>query len=104
LNEILILAGYDVVLVDDPVLIVKIVDETNPDIILLDIRMPVKNGYEVANEIKSLARNCNIPIIGMTGYYRDKDLLLMNICGIQKCLRKPLYPLDIIYQIETVIK
>ncbi|MEW6087832.1 MAG: response regulator [bacterium] len=102
-SETLILAGYDVVVVNDAETAADMVGRAKPDVILLDIRMPGRSGYEVASEITSLAGHNNA-IIGMTGFYRDKDLMLMNICGIGKCLRKPLFPLNMIYHIEAAIK
>ncbi|MDD5773521.1 MAG: response regulator [bacterium] len=103
LNEVLISGGYDVVTVNDPVLAFNMVDKTKPDVILVDMKMPSMSGFEVANELKNFLGYDFIPIIGMSGFYRDNDISLMNMCGIQKCLNKPFRPLDVIYNIEKVM-
>lgn len=103
LNQALILSGYDVVAVNDPVLAVDMVRKTEPDVILLDIKMPTRNGLRIVNELKNYLGYETIPIIGMTGLSREADIELMNVCGIQKYLKKPFHPLDIISNIEKVV-
>lgn len=104
LNEVLISGGYDVVAVNDPVSVFSMVNMTKPDVILIDMKMPSMSGLEVANELKQFLGYDNLPIIAMSGFYRDNDLSLMNMCGIQKCLKKPFRPLDVIYNIEKVLE
>ncbi|MDD5772668.1 MAG: response regulator [bacterium] len=103
LSESLVLSGYDVTAINDTKLVIEMIDKIKPAVILLDIKMPGKDGFCVASEIKNISKYDNIPIIGMTGgFYGDDDTWLMNFCGIQKCFRKPFYPLDLINYIETM--
>jgi two-component system, cell cycle response regulator DivK len=55
-------------------------DNPNIDLILMDIRMPVMNGYEATAEIKKM--NKNIPIIAQTSYAlsEDRDKCLQSGC------------------------
>ena len=103
LKQILIFSGYDVVVVNDLDLAVNMVSKTKPDVILVDIKMPERNGLRVAKELKNYLTYDYIPIIGMTAFYRDADIQLMNVCGIQNCIKKPFHPLDVISNIEKVI-
>jgi CheY-like chemotaxis protein len=103
LNQTLILNGYDVVVVNDPVSAVDMVFKTEPDVILLNIKMPTRNGLRIANELKNYLGYDNIPIIALTGITRDADVKLMNVCGIQNCIRKPFHTLDVISNIEKVL-
>ncbi len=65
-------------------------DDNNIDLILMDIRLPVMNGYEATREIRKL--NGNIPIIAQTAYVMEdeKDKVLQVGCNdlITKPLRK----------------
>lgn len=45
-----------------------------PDLVLLDINLPVKSGLEVLREIKSSAETAEIPVIMLTTSSRDKDI------------------------------
>jgi CheY-like chemotaxis protein len=62
------------------------------------------NGFEVAEELKRFTSTVRIPVIAMTGFFReDEHLPLMSICGIKKCIRKPFNPLDVISAIEAAM-
>lgn len=95
--------GYDVVVVNDPVSAVEMVFKIEPDIILLNVKMPTRNGLRIANELKNYLGYDNIPIIAMTEISRDADVKLMSVCGIKNCIRKPFHPLDIISNIEKAL-
>lgn len=47
--------------------------DSSPDLILLDINMPIKNGYEVCAELKKAPRTKNIPVIFLTGLSDTQD-------------------------------
>ena len=101
LNEMLVLNGYEVVEVADPTEVFEMTETTKPDVILLDLNMPKKSGFEVALELKYFSQLYHIPIIGMTGFYNDEAYRsLMNLVGIQKCLIKPVNPTELISHIE----
>jgi DNA-binding response OmpR family regulator len=101
LNELLVLNGYEVIEVADPTEVFEMTEKTKPDVILLDLNMPKKSGFEVALELKYFSRLYHIPIIGMTGFYSDEAYRsLMNLVGIQKCLIKPVNPAELISHIE----
>jgi len=50
-------------------------DASRPDLILLDLRMPRKNGFEVLDEVKSDPELRRIPVVVMTSSDDDKDVL-----------------------------
>jgi len=50
-------------------------DAARPDLILLDLRMPRKNGFEVLSEVKSDPELRRIPVVVMTSSDDDKDVL-----------------------------
>ena len=105
LREMLVNTSYDVTAINESVLAVKVARAVRPDIILLDLRMRAMSGFEVADELKRYPETKDIPIIALTGFYTFKEhSWLINFCGIKKCIRKPFNPLDIIAEIEFVLK
>ncbi len=48
--------------------------EAKPDLILLDLMMPKKNGFEILADLKSEAKTKNIPVIILTNLGQDEDL------------------------------
>ena len=105
LSEMLTLAGYDVTAISDGASAIKAAQVTVPDIILMDLRMPIMSGFEVADRLKTLTQTCKIPVIAITGYYTMKEhVWLMKFCGIKRCIKKPVNPIDIKAEIESVLK
>lgn len=100
LKETLMLSGYDLVAVNDSNRALDVAAQEKPDLILVDLKMPNKSGFQLADELKHLQEFTNVPIIAMTAFFKDEYSMLLNICGVRKCLRKPFTPLDVIHHIE----
>lgn len=102
LKETISLCGYEVVTVSDAILALDAVNKEKPDVILLDLKMPGKSGFQIAYELKDFKQYKHIPIIAITGFLNDDYVSLMKICGIQSCLTKPFGPLEIVPKIEAL--
>lgn len=106
LSEMLKTNGYTIVGLNDASKISELVNREKPDLILMDIKMPGKSGFESAAEIKYSYENSHlhIPIIAMSAYFKEQDQPLMERCGISSMLRKPFDVADIIGKIENVLR
>lgn len=60
---------------------------TSYDMVLLDLYMPVKDGFEAAREIRQL--NADVPIIGITAAPTEKDRPLVVSSGMNQLVEKP---------------
>ena len=92
IEQILEKAGIGVDLVDNGHQAVESVNQVQYDMILMDIQMPVMDGYAAAREIRNLKSEIrSVPMIAMTGTdledAREKCLSL----GMNDCLGKPLF-------------
>ncbi len=103
LEEVLTASGYAPVVVNDARSAVDIAVRNKPDVILLELKMPNKNGFELASEMNRVFETQRIPIIAMSSLLKEDTFPLMNLCGIKRYLRKPFHPLDVISVIEDVI-
>jgi DNA-binding response OmpR family regulator len=104
LKETLDLSGYEVIKIEDSRTVQETARLTSPDVIVLDLKMNDMNGFEVAEELKRFTSTVGIPVIAMTGFFReDEHKPLMNICGIKTCIKKPFNPLDVIAAIEAAM-
>lgn len=103
LEEVLNASGYDMVAVDDALAARDIAIMERPAVILMDLKMPKKSGFELASDMRQIAEMQDIPIIAMSAYFKDDFSYLLDICNIRRCLKKPFYPLDVITEIESVI-
>ena len=104
-KESLDLNGFDVVTLSDPEFFADAATKHKPDVILLDLKMPKKNGFQVAEELRHFSELSKIPVIAMTGFFTESEYsLLMNICGIKDCVRKPVDPSAIVAKIKEVLE
>ena len=104
LEQMLAFSGYDIVVQQDPHSVLPIASKEKPQVILLDLKMPGKSGFQVAHELKSSPELQHIPIIAMTRSFKNDYKSLMDMCDIKRCLRKPFNPLDVIMEIEAVLE
>lgn len=100
LKESLTLSGYDLMAVNDPLAVLSRAAEIKPDIVLLDLKMPGKSGFQLADEMRRYFQLQNVPIIAMSAFFKEEYRVLMKMCGIRRCLKKPFSPLDVISAIE----
>jgi CheY-like chemotaxis protein len=103
LNETLQLSGYDMVPVNDPVQALDVARAVKPDVVLVDMKMPVKNGFVVAWEIGNCPGLMHVPIIAMSAYFKNETNVLTETCKIRSYLKKPFSPLAVISEIEEAL-
>jgi len=104
LKETLNLSGYDTVGFSDGVSALEMIRKIKPDLIMLDLKMSQKNGFQVAYELKHLP-DVRVPIITMSAFFTEREYTrLMDVCGIQTCLIKPFNPLEAISKIEEILQ
>jgi CheY-like chemotaxis protein len=84
--------GHEVRGVPSPGEVLKVVNEFQPDVVLLDIAMPGQSGWEVARRIR--ARPARRPkLIALSGQYKDgSDRILAEIVGFDHYVLKPYEP------------
>jgi len=64
-------------------------EDWNPHLILMDMRMPVMDGYEATKRIKSTAKGIHTPIVALTASTFEDELKKIDALGIQGYIRKP---------------
>jgi DNA-binding response OmpR family regulator len=103
LEDILEMAGYTPVLVNDILGAVDTIIENKPDVILMELKIPHKNGFALADAINRVFETKKIPIIAMSNLFEDESKWLMDFCGIKRWIKKPFLPLDVIWAVENEI-
>lgn len=93
-NEILVSVGFEVEWAEDGQICLDKFKNSAPgyyDVILMDIRMPVLNGYEAAKAIRALERpDKGVPIIAMTADAFSEDVQHCLECGMDEHVAKPI--------------
>lgn len=102
-EEMLNMSGYEAEKYETGNAVLEAVEKYKPDLIFLDLKMEGKSGFEVAEILHNDPSTAAIPVIVMSAYISDCHLeKLTEECGVRRCLSKPLKPLDVISEIETV--
>ncbi|MFZ4462727.1 MAG: PAS domain-containing protein [Bacteroidales bacterium] len=78
-------------------------EQWNPDLILMDLRMPVMDGYEASKRIKSSSKGKNIPIIALTASSFDKERKSLIHTDFQGYIRKPFRENDLFGTIGEIL-
>jgi PAS domain S-box-containing protein len=81
--------GYEVIAVENGAECIKTLDTMKPDAILMDMHMPVLNGYKTANIIRESDKWQDIPIIALTAYAMREDIDKCLKAGCNYYLSKP---------------
>ncbi len=93
-NEILKGVGFEVDWAENGQICVEKFEQSDPgyyDVILMDIRMPVLNGYDAAKAIRALHRaDVRLPIIAMTADAFSEDVQHCMECGMDEHIAKPI--------------
>lgn len=86
------LHGYEVTAVGDGVQALECVEAFAPDVVILDIGLPLLNGFEVARRIRRRPKNENIFLIALTGYGQQSEKQQGMDVGFDRYLVKPADP------------
>lgn len=104
LENLLKLGGYDVIAISDGNQVFDIALKNKPDLILLDLKMSPKSGFQIADEARNSVLLRDTPVIAMTGFFTEKQhFLMMKLCGIKASILKPFRPLNLITKIEFAL-
>ncbi|PKM95237.1 MAG: hypothetical protein CVU84_06025 [Firmicutes bacterium HGW-Firmicutes-1] len=79
--------------------------EVNPDVILLDIIMPVMDGFETCRRLKLDSWVSEIPVVFLTAIKQDKESRILALeCGAEAFLAKPIDESELTAQIRAMLK
>lgn len=93
--------GYDTALYTDFEHIMEEVEKDTPDILLLDVNLPYKDGYEICREIRE---QYTFPVIMLTAQDSAMDEVMALKCGADDFVAKPYHPQVLVAHIETVAR
>lgn len=93
--------GYGTAFYTDYEHIAEEIGQDTPDILLLDVNLPYKDGYEICREIR---RKYAFPIIMLTAQDSAMDEVMALKCGADDFIAKPYHPQVLAAHIETVAR
>ena len=100
LRDLLAHAGYDVIEATEGEEAVHAASVHRPDVILMDIQLPVLDGYEATRRIKADPALCHIPVIVVTSYALSGDEITARAAGCDAYVAKPYSPRALLAKIR----
>jgi len=73
----------------------RLVATFRPDVVILDLKMPGVDGYQVCRSIKAAPENSSTMVIALTGFHTPETEARILDCGAVKCFAKPIDPATI---------
>src|SRR5258706_10368803 len=104
LEEYLSTWGYDVVLAHDGREALELYPRINPSVIVLDVMMPVMDGYEACGFIKAETIGRTIPILMLTALTGTEDKIKALECGADDFLNKPINKDELRTRIRSLVR
>jgi len=95
LRDILETADHRVVEARDGGEALRLIEEAAPELILLDLEMPVKDGYAVLEEIRAHPRFSRIPVVAVTAKVMRNDREQAMAAGFSDYIPKPVSTADL---------
>ena len=104
MQSVLERAGYSSVAVHDPTRLEQISDAEKPSLILLDVVMPQRNGFQACRELKSNALYAQIPVVMVTSKSGESDRFWGKEQGADAYVSKPFNHDDLLRTVRSLVK
>jgi CheY-like chemotaxis protein len=102
LREILEADNYDVVEAGDGREALQKLEEVEPDLVLLDINMPVLDGFAAIRSIREHPRFSHLPVLAVTAYAMKEDRERILRAGFNGYLSKPIDAAALLQEVQKV--
>ncbi len=95
--------GFDVLTASDGQEVLDLYLSHAPDLIFMDMRMPIMDGYEATRRIKATDQGKNTPVIAVTASAFEHERAQILACGCDDFVRKPVNTLEIFEKISLYL-
>ena len=103
IRDLLTNAGYEMIEALDGEAGVRLAKSERPDLILMDIQLPLIDGYEATRQIKAEEELRPIPIIAVTSYALSGDDTKARLAGCDAYVAKPFSPRKLLAKIQQLL-
>ncbi|MCU7892024.1 MAG: response regulator [Candidatus Thiodiazotropha sp. (ex Ustalcina ferruginea)] len=96
--------GYQVTTANDGQTALELLSETKPDLLILDVMMPRKNGFEVCSEIRADPTLSRLPILMLSAKGREAEIKKGVSLGADAYITKPFSTHDLVDMVNKLLK
>ncbi|MCU7802415.1 MAG: response regulator [Candidatus Thiodiazotropha sp. (ex Lucinoma annulata)] len=96
--------GYQVITANDGQTALELLSETMPDLLILDVMMPRKNGFEVCSDIRADPTLSGLPILMLSAKGREAEIKKGVSLGADAYITKPFSTHDLVNMVNKLLK
>jgi two-component system cell cycle response regulator DivK len=104
LRDLLTVSDYSVIEAADGAAGIAMAKSERPDLILMDIQMPVIDGYEATRQIKADPANDGIPVIAVSSFAMKGDEEKARSAGCDHYVTKPYSPMQLLKIVRSLLE
>lgn len=97
------LSGYQVTTANNGQVALDRIEADAPDVVLLDVMMPVLDGWQVLRQLKEDPRTREIPVVMLTALSEERDLIRGHLQGSVRYVTKPFQMKDLLQAIDDAL-
>ena len=102
-SSILVDIGYEVFTASDGRQALDMIREIKPDLVILDLIMPYRDGYEVLRLLNEKDETKNVPVIVLSAKSREEDIIRGLEAGAEDFMTKPFNALELVARARKVL-
>jgi putative two-component system response regulator len=104
MRDLLETRGYEIICAENADAAEEALHQHQPDLILLDVMMPGRSGYELCAKLKSDPATRLVPVVIITGLTEREDRVHGIEAGADEFLSKPIYPEELFARVRSLLK
>jgi two-component system cell cycle response regulator DivK len=104
IRDMLAPTDYEITEAENGELALAAIAKQRPDLILMDIQLPIMDGYTATSRIKSDPKLRSIPIIAVTSYALSGEDRKARAAGCDECVAKPFSPRQLLPKIRQYLQ
>ena len=95
--------GYEVVVARDGQEAIDAIERERPALVLLDVMMPIKTGFDVCHEVRASETLRDTPILMLTAKGRDTDVAKGLALGANAYMTKPFSTKELVQKVREIV-
>lgn len=96
--------GFNIITASNGQEAINKLKETIPDLVLLDVMMPIMDGWQTLKNIKTTKETSHLPVVMVTAKIGDDDRMRGLREGATDYIGKPFAPREVVNRIKTILK
>ena len=95
--------GIEVHVAHDGKQCLQLLQSVQPTLIVTDLSMPVMDGWQMLNAIRTNPATAQIPVVAVSAYFSSDLEVDARDAGFNACFAKPVSPRDFVNQLNTIV-